>query len=90
MTLSRFLSALLALSGLIIAAMQFKSEIVLQYLLINLIMLVLIWFPDEVNEYTLGLWIDGYRIQNPTPNFMITAFGWILLVLVNGHLVGLF
>ena len=53
-------------------------------------MLLLIWFPDEVNEYTLGLWIDGYRIQNPTPNFMITAFGWILLVLVNAHLVGLF
>jgi hypothetical protein len=90
MNLSRLLSAFLALSGLIIAAMQFKSEVFLQYLLINLIMLVLIWFPDEVNDYTLGLWIDGYRIENRTPNFMIAGFGWIILLLVDGSLFGVF
>jgi len=90
MTLSRLLSGIIALIGLVVAFIHFHSHILLNYCLFTLIELVLIWFPDEVNEYTLGLWIDGYKIQNQTPTAMIAGIGWILLLLVNGKLFGLF
>jgi hypothetical protein len=58
-------------------------------------MLVLIWFPNEVDELTFGIWYQGYRIDSHTPAFLIAAFGWIFLVLItlilgNGHAVSRF
>ena len=41
-----------------------------------------IWFPDSVNDYTIGLWVDGYRIENATPRWMIAFFGWVILFLL--------
>ena len=42
--------------------------------------LVLIWFPDEIDELTFGVWTRGYQIDTHTPGPMIAAVGWILLI----------
>lgn len=48
---------------------------------IGLILAVIaVWMPDMVNFYTVGLWINGYRIDNPTPTFLIALGGWGVLV----------
>jgi hypothetical protein len=44
--------------------------------------LVLIWFPNDVDELTFGIWYQGYRIDSHTPAVLIAAFGWIFLVLI--------
>jgi hypothetical protein len=89
MTLSQLLSGIIALLGLVVAFMRFDSQMLLKFCLFTVIELVLIWFPEEVNDYTIGLWIDGYKIENPTPPVMIAGFGWILLLLLNGALFGI-
>jgi hypothetical protein len=49
------------------------------FALLAAIAVVLIWFPEEVDEYTLGLWYAGYKIETHTPAWMIAAVGWLLL-----------
>jgi hypothetical protein len=90
MTLSQLLSGSIALIGLLVAFFHLHTHTLLNYCLFTVIELVLIWFPEVVNDYTLGLWNNGYKIQNQTPTTMIAGFGWILLVLVNAALFGLF
>jgi hypothetical protein len=43
--------------------------------------IVLIWFPEQVDEYTFETWYKGNRIDSHTPPLMIALFGWILLLL---------
>jgi hypothetical protein len=43
--------------------------------------LVLIWFPDLIDEYTFGTWDKGNRIDAHTPPVMIAMFGWVILLL---------
>jgi uncharacterized membrane protein YoaT (DUF817 family) len=45
-------------------------------------LLLLIWFPREVDEFTYGAWTKGNRIDSHTPAVLIAGFGWILLVLI--------
>jgi hypothetical protein len=89
MTFSQLLSGIIASICLVIAIMKFHSEVLFHYCIFTAVVLVLIWFPDAVNTYTLGLWIDGYKIENPTPPIMIAVFGWLVLLLVNSYLFGL-
>jgi hypothetical protein len=42
--------------------------------------LILIWFPEQIDELTFGAWYRGYRIDSHTPAVLIAAMGWILLV----------
>ena len=44
--------------------------------------LALIWFPEEVNELTLGSWTKGAQIDVPTPAFLIGGFGWVVLLVM--------
>jgi hypothetical protein len=44
-------------------------------------LLILIWFPSEIDEFTFGNWYKGYRIDPHTPAFLIAWFGWIFLLL---------
>lgn len=50
-------------------------------------LLLLIWFPQEVDEFTFGDWFRGYRIDAHTPSVLIEAMGWIFLLLVAAALV---
>jgi hypothetical protein len=43
--------------------------------------IILIWFPEQVDDYTFGLWYKGNRIDSHTPPLMIAIFGWALLLL---------
>jgi len=43
--------------------------------------LLLIWFPDTIDEYTFGSWDKGNRIDRHTPPVMIAMFGWVILLL---------
>jgi len=50
-------------------------------------LLVLIWFPQEVDDYTFGGWSKGSQINTHTPGVVIAVMGWIFLVLVAAILV---
>ncbi len=89
MSVSRLLSGIVAVTGMVFAIADFRARLLFDYCLFTAIVLVLIWFPDAVNTYTVGMWIDGYKIENPTPPIMIAGFGWIALLVVNGALFGL-
>jgi hypothetical protein len=43
--------------------------------------LILIWFPEEIDDLTFGTWDRGNQINVHTPAFLITAFGWAILFL---------
>lgn len=40
---------------------------------------VLIWFPQEVDDFTFGTTRFGNKIDSHTPAFLIVAVGWVLL-----------
>ena len=48
---------------------------------------LLIWFPQEVDDFTFGGWSRGSQINTHTPGVLIAAMGWICLVLVAAMLV---
>ena len=43
--------------------------------------LALIWFPDQIDEFTFGAWYRGYQIDSHTPGVAVAAMGWIFLLL---------
>jgi uncharacterized membrane protein YoaT (DUF817 family) len=43
--------------------------------------LLLIWFPEEIDDFTYGAWVKGAQIDSHTPGVLIAAVGWIVLVL---------
>ena len=45
--------------------------------------LSLIWFPDDVNDLTMGSWTKGAQIDVPTPPLMIAGFGWLVLLAIS-------
>jgi hypothetical protein len=44
-----------------------------------LLPMALIWFPEEIGEFT-GYSFRGHRIDTETPPFLVSAAGWFLLV----------
>ena len=44
-------------------------------------LLALIWFPEQIDEFTFGGWYRGYQIDSHTPGIAIAALGWIFLLL---------
>lgn len=83
MTISRILSLAVSSVGIIMAAVQFQFEQVLDYCIFVAVALALIWFPEAIAENAMGSWVDDYTIDNPTPPVMIGAFGWIALLAVD-------
>lgn len=43
--------------------------------------LALIWFPEQIDDLTYGVWYRGYQIDSHTPSGAIAALGWLLLLL---------
>lgn len=85
-TISKTISGIIALAGMVYVCIKFNMEFDFYYFIFVGVVLVLIWFPDAVNTYTVGMWVDGYKIESPTPPIMISAFGWILLLSFNVYL----
>jgi hypothetical protein len=77
MTLGRWLS--LAVVSALVCSRLLQGSLLGWFSFFGSIGLLLIWFPAEVNEYTLGLWYAGYKIESPTPAWLIATAGWLLL-----------
>ena len=44
-------------------------------------LLLLIWFPRQVDELSFGTWYRGYQIDSHTPGVLIAFMGWTALLL---------
>lgn len=42
--------------------------------------LVFIWFPEQVDEYTFGVWRYGNQVNSHSPPVMIAIVGWVILL----------
>jgi len=82
MSASRIVSGLLYLGCVLFAAADRDGQELFAVAAGVLVPVVLIWFPEEVNDLTLGMWWDGPFIDRSTPPAFIAGFGWLLLVLV--------
>jgi len=81
MSASRVFSGLLYLGCVLLAVVGGDGRELFAVVAGLLVPIVLIWFPEEVNDVTLGMWGDGPMIDRPTPPAIIAAFGWLLLLL---------
>ena len=49
--------------------------------LVVLPILAIIWFPDWVDELAFGTTQHGFTIDSHTPPILVSAAGWVLLLL---------
>lgn len=70
----------LLLSGFALYRWRPHDSSMAYFLFALLVALVLIWFPEKIDEYTFGTWTKGNRIDVHTPPLMIAIFGWMLLL----------
>ena len=74
-----------ALSVVLVAFTAWRSWSILKdewYVVLAAVpLLVLIWFPEWVDELSFGATRGGYQIDSHTPAFLISAVGWVLLLL---------
>ncbi len=68
----------LTIAGISIVSMESKDAFVMT--IGPLLPLMMIWYPEEINDFTLGSAVEGRTIDKPTPGFLISGFGWILLL----------
>jgi hypothetical protein len=76
---SRWLSIIVAVASLY--RVWPNATALLRVVLIMAVPIVLIWFPEQIDEYTFGTWDRGNRIDTHTPPAMIALFGWVILLL---------
>jgi len=43
--------------------------------------LALIWFAQQIEDFTFGVWYRGYQIDSHTPGVAIAAMGWVFRLL---------
>lgn len=78
---SRQLSSGIAAITLLDAALHhFPGRVLLELTLLDAACLALIWFPEDINDLTVGTWWRGYQINAPTPAIFIAGFGWVCLI----------
>jgi uncharacterized membrane protein YoaT (DUF817 family) len=73
--------SLVVYCGYIVAAYHGAGGLVAAKLAIPLLLpMACIWFPDALGSYT-GI-MHYHAITAPTPGFLVSAGGWLLLVVV--------
>ena len=79
----RRVSRILSLVVVAVSAWQaWNVELGLWYVVLGVIpVLLFIWFPEEIEEFTFGSWLYGYQIDSHTPAVLIALVGWVLLFL---------
>lgn len=82
MSASRVVSGLLYLGCLLFAVTDGDGRALFAVAAGVLVPVAMIWYPEEINDFTLGTWGDGPVIDRPTPPVFIAGFGWLLLLLV--------
>jgi hypothetical protein len=63
-----------------------KFGVMWAIVLVDGIGLVLIYFPDTIDDLTFGTFTRGGQIDAHTPPWMISGVGWILILLMAGVL----
>ena len=76
---SRLLSTIVAVAALY--HVWPNAAALLRVVLIMALPIILIWFPEQIDEHTFGSWDRGNRIDTHTPPAMIAMFGWVILLL---------
>ena len=78
MKVSRTLSALVASGYLIASFLSSRPEVGLRMIVFLLFPLALIWFGEELGEFT-GNW-GGHYIDEKSPGWLLSVLGWVLLL----------
>ena len=76
----RILSAVIYCVIVLYAVFQLDNKAIFIAIFGTLIPVLMIWFPEEINDYTLGLTGEGSTIDKPTPAIFISGFGWLILL----------
>ena len=79
MELKRIISGIIYIGIVLWAVLTLESNDLFIATFGSLIPMLMIWYPEQVNDYTLGLSGEGRTIDKPTPAFMISAIGWLIL-----------
>ena len=76
--LNRAISLLVALLYLVAAYKYGGGETMLKTAMGLLLSLACIWFPEPLGKY--GSTIRGQLMTSPTPEFLVCAGGWLVLI----------
>ena len=80
MKISRIVSGSIYLGGQAWAIVHFESKEIFISVVGLAVPVCMIWYPNEINDYTIGLFGEGGQIDSPTPPVMISGFGWVCLL----------
>jgi len=79
MQLSKLISGAIYSGSLVMLGAGADSEQMFGAAILFAIPVAMVWHPEEINDFTLGLFGEGGHIDKPTPGWMISGFGWIIL-----------
>ena len=80
MEIQKLTSGIIYSGIILLAVISLDSKEIFAIIIGALIPVLMIWFPKEINDYTLGLTGEGGTIDKPTPAFIISGFGWLVLL----------
>ena len=72
----------LALTALTLARAWPVAPKLWAILIVDGVALILIWVPGRIDAMTFGTYMRGGPVTSHTPNWMISAFGWGLLLVM--------
>jgi hypothetical protein len=81
MNWNRIISALVAISYLVIAFMTRGGEGACKMALFLILPIFCIWFSDAMGGYTGFLPLGDYPITQKSPGILVSIMGWIVLLL---------
>ena len=83
----------LALTALTLARAWPNTPKLWAIIIVDGVALILIWLPGRIDAMSFGTYMRGGPVTSHTPNWMISTFGWGLLMVIgvliyrNGHLL---
>jgi hypothetical protein len=80
MHLSKLISGAIYFGSLAVLAAHLDSKQLFGAVVILAAPVAMVWYPEEINSFTLGSFGEGGSIDKATPGWMISGFGWICLV----------
>jgi hypothetical protein len=82
MNWNKILSALLAITYIVVAAVHSGAETAFKFAFFLVLPLGCIWFSDAMGGYTgLGLMKFSYPITERSPGLLVCIMGWVVLLL---------
>ncbi len=83
MAIKKAISGIIYILIIIWAAVNLETKEISFTAVITFIPILMIWFPEEINNLTLESGNgDGPVINKPTPAFLISGFGWLVLLVI--------